>query len=75
MHPVRGSQQIAQARVDFARQTPNLTIMEGTVNGQAGLIARQEGRTMAVLAVGVSGERITDIWIVLNPEKLQSWTS
>jgi DNA-directed RNA polymerase specialized sigma24 family protein len=31
LHPVQGSQQIAQACVDFARRIPNLTIMEGTV--------------------------------------------
>jgi RNA polymerase sigma-70 factor, ECF subfamily len=74
LSPVVGAEQIAHAVVDFARRAPNLTTSECTVNGQVGLIARRDGRTVAVVAIGVSCERIRSVWIVLNPEKLHSWT-
>jgi RNA polymerase sigma factor (sigma-70 family) len=73
LQPVEGGEQIAHAFVDFALRAPDLTIVERTINGQPGLVAQRDGRTVAVLAVGVSGERIKEIWIVLNPQKLQSW--
>jgi RNA polymerase sigma factor (sigma-70 family) len=73
LQPVEGGEQIAHAFVDFALRAPDLTLTESTINGQPGLIAQRDGRTVAVLAVGVSDDRIKDIWIVLNPQKLQSW--
>ncbi len=49
--------------------------MERTVNGQPGLVARQGGVTVTVMAFDVSGDRITNIWAVRNPEKLRAWTT
>lgn len=52
----------------------DLTILERTVNGQPGLIARQDGVTVSVYAFEVAGDRIRRIWAVRNPDKLQPWT-
>ena len=49
--------------------------MERTVNGRPGLVAQQDGRTVAVYAFGIAGDRITHVWAVLNPEKLRPWTT
>jgi RNA polymerase sigma factor (sigma-70 family) len=73
LQPIEGGERIAHAFVDFVRRTHDLTIIERTINGQAGLIARRDECTVAVLAVSIAGARIKDIWIVLNPEKLRSW--
>jgi RNA polymerase sigma-70 factor (ECF subfamily) len=42
------------------------------VNGCTGLAVRRAGRAIAVLAFRVP-DKITDVWVVLNPAKLQGW--
>ncbi len=65
----------ATAIADGGGRTPNLTILERTVNGQPGLVAQLDGVTVAVLACDVAGDRIKHIWVVRNPEKLRPWTT
>ena len=74
LSPVRGGEKVAKLLVNLARRVPTLTILERTVNGQPGLVAREEGGTVSVLAFDVAGGRITHIWAVRNPEKLRPWT-
>ncbi|MCI2419940.1 RNA polymerase sigma factor SigJ [Saccharopolyspora sp. K220] len=74
LRPVEGSGQVARAFVEIAGRTPDLTILERTVNGQPGLVAQQAGVTVTVLAFDVAGDRIKRIWAVRNPEKLRPWT-
>ena len=72
--PVEGVERIARGCIDFASRSPGLTIQERTVNGQPGLVAQQEGVTVAVAAFDIAGDRIKHLWVVLNPEKLRPWT-
>jgi RNA polymerase sigma factor (sigma-70 family) len=72
--PIEGGVQVARAMVEFARRAPVLTYLERTVNGQPGLVAQRDGVTVTVLAFAITGDRITHIWAVLNPEKLRPWT-
>jgi hypothetical protein len=51
------------------------TILERTVNGQPGLVARQDGVTVTVFAFDIADGRITRIWAVRNPDKLRPWTT
>ncbi|GHF75969.1 RNA polymerase sigma factor [Kitasatospora xanthocidica] len=74
LRPVVGAERIAQYLVHFAEKAPGLTLLERTVNGRPGLVARYAGVTATVAAFGVDGERITHIWAVRNPEKLRPWT-
>jgi len=53
----------------------NTTFLERTVNGQPGLVAEQDGITVTVFAFDVAGDRIRDIWVVRNAEKLRCWTT
>jgi len=73
--PVEGGEQIARASVEVARMAPGLTLLERTVNGQPGLVAQQDGTTVAVYAFEIAGEKITHIWAILNPEKLRPWAT
>ncbi|MFC5721596.1 RNA polymerase sigma factor SigJ [Streptomyces gamaensis] len=73
-HPVQGGEQVARFFVDVAGKAPGLTILERSVNGRPGLVAQQDGVTVTVLAFGMAGDRITNIWAVRNPEKLRPWT-
>jgi RNA polymerase sigma-70 factor (ECF subfamily) len=75
LHPVEGAEQIARVVVEVAGKIPDLGLLERTVNGQPGLVAQQDGRTVAVFAFAVAGDRITHIWAVRNPDKLRPWTT
>jgi RNA polymerase sigma factor (sigma-70 family) len=75
LRPIEGGEQIARLLVDVGGRVPNLTLLERTVNGQPGLVAQQDGVTVAVIAFEVAGERIKHIWAVRNPEKLRPWTT
>jgi RNA polymerase sigma-70 factor (ECF subfamily) len=74
--PIEGAEQVARVvLIGTASREPRVTTLERTVNGQPGLILRQRGVTVGVLAFGFAGDRIKRIWAVVNPEKLRAWTN
>jgi len=76
LRPIEGDEQIARAWIEIAnRASGNMTFLERTVNGQPGLVAQQDGRTVTVFAFQLTGDRIKHIWAVRNPEKLRPWTT
>ena len=75
LRPVEGGEQVARYLADLATRAADLTILERTVNGQPGLIAREHGRTVTVFAFEVTADRITHIWAIRNPDKLRPWTT
>jgi RNA polymerase sigma factor (sigma-70 family) len=75
LHPVEGGEQVARFFAGLDVTAPHLTLLERTVNGQPGLVAQRDGVTVAVYAFRIARDRITDIWVVLNPDKLRQWTT
>jgi RNA polymerase sigma-70 factor (ECF subfamily) len=76
LHPIEGGEQVARAWIEIAnRAVGTMTFTERTVNGQPGLVAQQDGRTVTVFAFDVAGDRIRHIWVVRNPDKLRPWTT
>jgi len=76
LRPIEGSERIARAWVEIAsRAVGTMTFLERTVNGQPGLVARQDGRIVTVFAFEVAGDRIRHIWVVRNPDKLRPWAT
>lgn len=74
LRPVAGGERIARGLIEVIdRPVSPVTLLERTVNGRPGLVARQDGVTVSVFAFGVAAGRITDIWAVRNPEKLRPW--
>jgi len=74
--PVEGGEQIARYLADLARAAHgNVRLLERTVNGQPGLVAEQDGVTVAVYAFEIAGDQITSIWAILNPGKLRPWAT
>lgn len=71
--PVAGSEQVARYAVGLLGRISGLTFLERTVNGRPGLVAQRDGVTVTVLAFHVTGDRISHIWGVRNPEKLRLW--
>lgn len=72
--PIVGSVRIAHAYAEIARISGDrTTLLECTVNGRPGLLARQDGAVATVFAFEIAGDRIRHIWAVRNPEKLRPW--
>ncbi|MFJ8434329.1 RNA polymerase sigma factor SigJ [Kitasatospora sp. NPDC094019] len=75
LRPVEGGERIAQYLALMAEKAPGLVLLERTVNGRPGLVARRDGATATVAALDVVDGRITRIWAVRNPEKLGRWAA
>ena len=76
LRPIEGGERVARYLADLSRTAPgNIRLAERTVNGQPGLIAQQDGVTIAVYSFEIAGDRITRMWAVLNPGKLRPWTA
>ncbi|MFJ7334214.1 RNA polymerase sigma factor SigJ [Streptomyces sp. NPDC101110] len=73
LRPVEGGARIAQYMVAIADRAPGLELLERSVNGTPGLVARRAGVVMTVASFAVSDGRVTRIWAVRNPEKLRPW--
>ncbi|WP_062649517.1 RNA polymerase sigma factor SigJ [Streptomyces maremycinicus] len=66
--------QLARGLVELVDRLADLTIVERTVNGRPGLVARQDGVVVTVYSFDIADDRITHNWAVRNPEKLRPWT-
>ncbi|MFJ4653754.1 RNA polymerase sigma factor SigJ [Nocardia sp. NPDC088792] len=75
LDPISGGEQVARAWMEIAARSPEITLLERTVNGQPGLVAQLDGVIVSVYAFDVSDGRITRIWAIRNPEKLRPWTA
>ncbi|MEU9062948.1 RNA polymerase sigma factor SigJ [Streptomyces sp. NPDC048430] len=73
LRPVEGGARIAQYMVAIADKAPGLELVERSVNGTPGLVARRAGAVMTVASFDVVDGRVTRIWVVRNPEKLRPW--
>lgn len=73
--PVRGADRVAGLVMRLVARVPGISISEQSVNGYTGLVFRREGRAVGVLSANVVGERILDIWIVVDPDKLRHWNA
>ena len=69
---VRGPANVARRICDVLEQQP-AKIAEREVNGQSGLVLSRQGRVAAVVSVSVRHKRVTDLWVILNPDKLRHW--
>ncbi|MGC5000357.1 RNA polymerase sigma factor SigJ [Streptomyces sp. DT195] len=73
LRPVEGGPRIAQYMAAIADRAPGLELLERSVNGLPGLVARRDGAVVTVAAFEIDSDRVTRIWVVRNPEKLRPW--
>lgn len=74
LRPVVGRDKVARLLLGLLRKAPEMELVEEDVNGTPGLTVRIAGATIAVLAVDVRDGLITDLWMIMNPDKLHAWT-
>ncbi|MEW2393873.1 RNA polymerase sigma factor SigJ [Streptomyces venezuelae] len=70
---IAGPEPIAYGLIDLLGRMPDLTILERMVNGRPGLVIEHDGAVVTVLAMEATGDRITHMWVMRNPEKLREW--
>lgn len=70
--PITGSDRVARLVIGLREKFWSAgRVMElAIVNGEPGLVIRDDGRVMATLSIATDGERIVDVFAVVNPEKL-----
>ncbi|WP_018546275.1 RNA polymerase sigma factor SigJ [Streptomyces sp. LaPpAH-108] len=74
LHPVEGAARIARYMVAIADRAPGLELLERSVNGMPGLVARRSGAVLTVASFDIAEGGVSRIWVVRNPEKLRPWT-
>ncbi|GIH17832.1 RNA polymerase sigma factor SigJ [Rugosimonospora africana] len=74
LRPIRGSEQVARYAIEISALVPGMTILERTVNGQPGLVAKRDGVIVSVMAFDIANDRVKHLWAVRNPDKLRPWT-
>ncbi|MFJ3643415.1 RNA polymerase sigma factor SigJ [Streptomyces sp. NPDC090108] len=74
LRPVEGGASVARYMVAIADRAPGLELLERSVNGMPGLVARRAGVVVTVAAFGVRDGRVDRIWVIRNPEKLRPWS-
>ncbi len=71
---VRGAASVARfATGVYHRHISQITFHPVTVNDEAGVAAFYEGHLLSVLTIRTDGERILDVYALLNPDKLQGF--
>lgn len=71
--PVHGADRVARFLIGVAERLGAADrLAPSTVNGWPGLLRFKDGMLTGVLGLSVAGGRITEIDIVMNPEKLRS---
>jgi hypothetical protein len=71
LSPVRGAHAAARCVTDLLQ--PGTAVSVERVNGQAGVVLRRGGIVVGVVSLGLTGAKVSAVWIVLNPDKLRYW--
>ncbi|MEU6371402.1 RNA polymerase sigma factor SigJ [Streptomyces sp. NPDC046931] len=66
---VRGATSVAKGALMFRQYSPHARL--ALVNGAIGLVTAPEGRLMSVMGITVVGGRVTGIYILSDPERLE----
>ncbi|WP_329535664.1 RNA polymerase sigma factor SigJ [Streptomyces sp. NBC_01450] len=74
LHPVIGRDKVARLVLGLMRNASEFELVEEDVNGAPGITVHIAGTTIAVLALDIHDGLISDLWMVLNPDKLHAWT-
>jgi RNA polymerase sigma-70 factor (ECF subfamily) len=75
LDPVGGRARIVDMLVRFLDTHPEAVAVECPVNGEPGIALHTGQDIVGVLTVGVRAERISRLWLVVNPDKLRAWNA
>lgn len=73
--PVVGADRVARFMLGIPRLAPDAQIAPTITPDGLGFYVTLDGAPHSVITLGVRGDRITDLWIMRNPEKLTLWSA
>ena len=71
--PVFGADNVARFLLGTLTKRPDVEVLPQETDDGLGFALWHEGRIFGVVTLRVAGERITDVWMVVNPDKLSLW--
>jgi RNA polymerase sigma-70 factor (ECF subfamily) len=71
--PVEGAERVARFLLGLPRLRPDAELVPVETGDGLGFLATIGGRTDTVVSIIVAGDRITDLHLVRNPDKLTLW--
>jgi RNA polymerase sigma factor (sigma-70 family) len=69
-NPVLGADNVARFLLGIIERRPNVEVTEQQTADGLGFAWWDEGRVVGVVNLGVAGDVVTDVWMMLNPTKL-----
>jgi RNA polymerase sigma factor (sigma-70 family) len=72
-NPVHGADRVARFLVGMLRKRPGVEFLEQDTSDGLGLVLWYQGRIVGVVTLEALAGRITNVRVVLNPEKLSLW--
>ncbi|WP_440099463.1 RNA polymerase sigma factor SigJ [Streptosporangium sp. H16] len=73
LRAILGAEKTARYFLGLLRNRFAQELTEENVNGCPGLVSHVNGEVNGLLAFAVRGGRITQIWVMVNPDKLHAW--
>lgn len=70
---LQGSVAVARALGRISVQPSRCEVTAQNVNGRTGLVLRRSGRVVGVICLATVASEVTDLWLILNPDKLRQW--
>jgi RNA polymerase sigma-70 factor (ECF subfamily) len=71
--PVLGADRVGRFLLGLAAKRPQAeTVPVDTADG-IGFLIREDGEPTTLMVLRVAGERIVEVWMIRNPEKLTQW--
>jgi RNA polymerase sigma-70 factor, ECF subfamily len=71
--PVRGADAVARFLLGLARKEPTAQFEPIDTGDGRGLAIRLDGAVAAIVTFATDAHRVTDVWIMRNPDKLGAW--
>lgn len=75
LRPLVGAEKVARFLVGVTAKQPACELVERQVNGRAGIVMMSGSRAVGVYSFDVTDRRIDNIWVVVNPDKLDVWNT
>jgi RNA polymerase sigma factor (sigma-70 family) len=72
-NPIRGADKVARFLLGALEKNPTAEVLDQETPDGLGFALWIEGRVTGVVTMDVTGDRVTDVRMVLNPEKLTFW--
>lgn len=73
LRPILGSDRVARFLLGLPRLNPGVELTATASTDGIALLATRDGRADSLFSLVVEGQRVTEIFVVRNPDKLTQW--